>query len=256
MSTTPSPLGVVVPAMAPPPPSPPAIVPPAAPAPPVWPRSAQVASVVLVLIVTGSLSWHAYASHRRATRPTALEPGSHAFRVDLNRADRSQLMQLPGVGEALATRIEEYRTAHYAFRSVDELAEISGIGRLTVERLRHLVSVEAPDGDDERDAIRHSRSKPAHSAKKEMPAGPRQGAKKDATPPAPVDVNKATAEELQSLPGIGPTLAARIVEARKTSPFKSVDDLRRVPGIGPKTLDKLRPHVTVGEVKDDPAKKE
>jgi competence protein ComEA len=254
MSTAPSSLGVVVPVAAP---SAPAAKVATPPAPAVWPRSAQVASVALVLAVLGSLTWHVYGAQRRAARPTALEPGSHAFRIDLNRADRVQLMQLPGVGEALASRIEDYRTAHYGFRSVDELAQISGIGPLTVERLRHLVYVEAPDGDDEHDAILHVRSKPARPAKKDMAVASKPGgAKKDAALGDLVDVNKATAEELQRLPGIGPTLAARIVEKRKTAPFKSADDLRRVSGIGPKTLDKLRPHVTAGKEKDDTTKKD
>ena len=51
-------------------------------------------------------------------------------------------------------------------------------------------------------------------------------------------------------------VAGRIIEARKTTPFKSVDDLRRVSGIGPKTLDKLRPRVTVRQVTEAAAKKE
>jgi len=63
-----------------------------------------------------------------------------------------------------------------------------------------------------------------------------------------IDVTRASVEELQHLPGIGPTLAARIVETRQKAPFKKVDDLRHVPGIGVKTLDRLRPFVTVGEV--------
>jgi competence protein ComEA len=52
---------------------------------------------------------------------------------------------------------------------------------------------------------------------------------------------------LQKLPGIGPRLAQRILDERAKSVFKSVDDLRRVSGIGPKTLEKLRAYVTVGE---------
>jgi Holliday junction DNA helicase RuvA len=47
-------------------------------------------------------------------------------------------------------------------------------------------------------------------------------------------------------PGVGPKLAQRIVEARGTRPFRSADDLRRVKGIGPKTLEKVRPFVTLG----------
>lgn len=58
----------------------------------------------------------------------------------------------------------------------------------------------------------------------------------------PVDLNTATTSELQSISGIGQTLAARIIAGR---PYKKVDDLLKVPGIGPRLLDRIRPHVTV-----------
>lgn len=58
----------------------------------------------------------------------------------------------------------------------------------------------------------------------------------------PIDVNRAPAERLVALPGVGPVLAARIAEAR---PFATVDDLRRVRGLGAARLDRLRPLVTV-----------
>ena len=48
------------------------------------------------------------------------------------------------------------------------------------------------------------------------------------------------------LPGIGPKMAQRIVDERRKAPFKTVDDLRRVSGIGPKTLERLRPFIPVG----------
>ena len=63
-------------------------------------------------------------------------------------------------------------------------------------------------------------------------------------PPEPVDVNRASAEELARLPGIGRTLAARIIETRDAGgPFASVDDLRRVPGLGHGRVEQLRAHV-------------
>ena|SRR5688572_11791421 len=62
----------------------------------------------------------------------------------------------------------------------------------------------------------------------------------------PININTAPAAELELLPGIGPALAARIVENREMKgPFTSVDDLDRVKGIGPETLRKLRPAATV-----------
>jgi hypothetical protein len=56
----------------------------------------------------------------------------------------------------------------------------------------------------------------------------------------PVDINHADLAELEGLPGIGPALAARMIAAR---PFATVDDLAEVKGIGPKTIDRLRPHI-------------
>lgn len=65
-------------------------------------------------------------------------------------------------------------------------------------------------------------------------------------PRLPLDLNRATAAELEELPGIGPALAARIVAHRsRRGPFRSVEDLLEVRGVGPRTLEALRPYVTV-----------
>lgn len=62
----------------------------------------------------------------------------------------------------------------------------------------------------------------------------------------PLDLNRATAEQLEALPGIGPVLAQRIVEYRQqVGRFHSVDDLLEVHGIGPKRLERIRPYVVV-----------
>lgn len=64
-----------------------------------------------------------------------------------------------------------------------------------------------------------------------------------------VDVNKAEALELQSLPGIGPALAERIIQHReKNGPFKRPEDLMNVPGIGEKKFETLKDKITVGTV--------
>lgn len=62
----------------------------------------------------------------------------------------------------------------------------------------------------------------------------------------PLDLNHATATDLTRLPGVGPVLAERIVAARGArGAFESVDDLRRVRGLGGVKLDRLRALVTV-----------
>jgi competence protein ComEA len=62
----------------------------------------------------------------------------------------------------------------------------------------------------------------------------------------PVDINRASVEELIGLPGIGEVTAKRIVEFREQhGPFKRVEDLLKVKGIGEKSFQKLRPSITV-----------
>lgn len=72
-----------------------------------------------------------------------------------------------------------------------------------------------------------------------------------AAKPAPsgkVNVNTATAEQFTTLPGVGPKLAARIVEHRqKAGGFKSVQELLNVKGIGEKNLEKIQGYLTMGE---------
>lgn len=77
--------------------------------------------------------------------------------------------------------------------------------------------------------------------------GPTGSSDSSSTAPlGPVDLNRATAEQLDSLPGVGPATAAAIVAYRdQHGPFATVDDLLRVRGIGPAKLDAIRTLVTV-----------
>jgi competence ComEA-like helix-hairpin-helix protein len=90
---------------------------------------------------------------------------------------------------------------------------------------------------------------PAPQAPKPVPSTP-----KPSTPVAPkapaivgkININKATQAELELLPRVGPALAQRIVEYRTAhGTFKRIDDLDKVKGIGAKTIEKLKPLVTV-----------
>lgn len=73
-------------------------------------------------------------------------------------------------------------------------------------------------------------------------------ANKKKPPAKPVNINTATSEELQQVPGIGPATAQKILQMRKSyGPFKSVDDLLAIRGLGEKRLDKMRKYLTVGK---------
>jgi competence protein ComEA len=217
-------------------------------APSPWPRAAQGATAACLALALGLLGWHACGALRWGARPTEPDAGA-AGRIDLNHADRPELLQLPGVGEITAERIEEYRRAHNGFRSVEELRQVRGVGPALVERLRPLVEVKPTEAADEADAgspaAARPLTRPAAKGKKPAPPALTAGRQKRDGPTEPINVNEASADELQQLPGVGPTLSARIIQARERRPFQSVDELRRVKGIGVKTLEALRPFVRV-----------
>jgi len=65
-----------------------------------------------------------------------------------------------------------------------------------------------------------------------------------------IDINAASAEQLEAVPGLGPALAQRIVEFReKNGPFGSVDELLKVRGIGEKNLERFRDYLVAGKSK-------
>ncbi|MDZ4696086.1 MAG: helix-hairpin-helix domain-containing protein [Deltaproteobacteria bacterium] len=61
----------------------------------------------------------------------------------------------------------------------------------------------------------------------------------------PIDLNQGSDEQLQTVPGIGPSKAAKIIEYRQRRPFRTVEELVRVKGFGRKTLVRLRPFLSV-----------
>lgn len=142
-------------------------------------------------------------------------------RIDPNRATLEELQRLPRVGPGLARRIVEWREKHGRFRTVADLDSLPGMGPT-------LLAAIAP-----------------HVA---LPAAPRgggagvAGAGRAASAAGPLDLNAASAAELEALPGVGPALAARIIAWRtQHGRFSSVAELDSVSGIGPALLAKLGP---------------
>ncbi len=137
-------------------------------------------------------------------------------RINVDLAAAEELIRLPRIGPALATRIVEDRTESGPFGSLDELGRVSGIGPSTLRTIERHVEFSG----------RATRTQAVQSET--------------------LDLNRANARELARLPGVGPTRAAAIVEDRdRNGHYLRVDDLTRVPGIGPKTVERVRPYVRV-----------
>ncbi|WP_420456180.1 ComEA family DNA-binding protein [Rubrivirga sp.] len=154
--------------------------------------------------------------------------------IDVNTASAEMLDTVPGIGPAIAGRILAFRAQNGPFRSVADLEQVRGIGPRTLERMAPYLTAGRPT----------------------MLASSAGGGVSSVTPtvePAPparsgalVNLNTATAEELDTLDGIGPALAGRIIEFRTTNgPFRSVSDVLQVRGIGPRTLEGFAEQVTV-----------
>lgn len=96
-------------------------------------------------------------------------------------------------------------------------------------------------------AARAEPSAPAH-AQQSPPTRATKAPPAPVADPRPLDLNRASAEEIARLPGVGPSLARRIVEERlRRGRFESPNGLRDILGMGPKKLAALLPQVTVGE---------
>ena len=130
-----------------------------------------------------------------------------ALPVDVNRDSADAISAIPGVGNSLAQAIVADREARGPFYAVEDLDRVKGVGGSALENLRPFVTVGEPG---------------------ERP------------PPRKLDPNEASAEELTRLPGIGEITASRIVVDREDNgPYGSIEDLQRVKGIGPKTVEDL-----------------
>lgn len=196
-------------------------------------RRALLALVVLLLLGHGLRAWQDYQRGRPDRELTAWLTRMAALRLE--EGDDSPPETAPM--ESVAVRIDG---------PVDTLSEVSSTapsspapsspapGSTTLESAPPESTdddaSEAIDRAIERTVVVEPRSK--------VPAGLLEVGK--------ICLDRATEADFRTLPGIGPSLAARIVAARATSPFVSVDDLERVPGIGPRKLESLRPLVVAG----------
>lgn len=201
------------------------------------PAAAELTGAPAVEVSASRLAAQVEDSVERAARRRA--PLAEGERIDPNTATADEMDRLPKVGPALAQRIVDWRASHGAFRTLADFDSVPGVGpALLRDAGPHLALASAPAEVSARDSLRTAAP---------VTDLARSAESRSAAAGAMVDVNHATADELATLPGIGPALARRIVEWRGANgPFATVEDLEKVPGIGPAKLERLRPQVRAG----------
>ena len=138
----------------------------------------------------------------------------YKIKYDLQTVSSEQLQTIPGIGPKTAAAILAFRDS-IGFSNPQDMMQVKGIGAKTYAKIREYFSGARP-----------------------LPSKNIQGD----TQFAKININKANVDELMALPGIGPAKAQRIVEFRKIKgAFKQYEDILQVKGIGAKTLEKMKP---------------
>ncbi|MDQ7797979.1 MAG: helix-hairpin-helix domain-containing protein [Candidatus Edwardsbacteria bacterium] len=158
-----------------------------------------------------------YITQRIFARPEEVRmKGSQTVKIiekiDPNSASFDDLCLLPGIGPQAAADIIAFRDSIGPFKHLDDLAEVNGIGRSLLERMAPYMTLEYKPGI-----------------------------------PLAVNINQASAQELATLPAIGPKTAGDIIAYRqKNGPFRNPEEVMNVKGIGRKAYEEIKNLITIG----------
>ena len=152
---------------------------------------------------------------------------SHSIpKININEADIETLSELPGIGPAKAKTIFDYREKIEAFKSLIELTKVKGIGKKTLLKLLPYLEM---IGDSTEVKAFLTKDKSIEILGK-------------------IDINTASKSHLMSLAGIGEGKADAIIEYRKTNgPFKSIEEIKNVKGIGESIYQKIKDKIEVSK---------
>ncbi len=143
------------------------------------------------------------------------KPRTVKFPININEADVATLETLPGIGREKAEEIVAFRERNGPFDKPEDIMKVSGIGKSTFDKIRNKITTGVPSKST--------------NVRKRM-----------------IDLNTADLEDLMELPYIGKVKAKSILEYReKHGPFRKIEDILKVPGIGPKTFDRIKDKIFV-----------
>lgn len=202
---------------------------------------------------TASAKRAGQASQETRTAPESTTPAAETvtFPLELNAASAAELEQLPHIGAVLAERITAYRDQIGGFSNREQLLEVEGVGEATLYEIYDLLYLENetfPEPEPE--------PEPAGAPAPAAAPQPAETAPPATEPPAaaapavtfPLDLNQATAAELEQIPEMQPELAEKIVAFRQQiQAFSSVYELLYVDGMTEAYFVQLRDYVQITE---------
>ena len=178
--------------------------------------------VVLMMAVLMLMSYTGSALAKKAEAPKAA-----VALIDINTATEKELEGIKGVGSATAKKI----VANRPYNTVDDLSK-AGLKPKAIEALKPFVT-----------AGKAQAAPVTAAASKASGAVTSKAAEAQKAVGGLVDINNATAKELEGIKGVGPATANKIVAGR---PYKSVDELSKA-GLSAKAIEAIKPFVTVGK---------
>ena len=174
--------------------------------------------------------------------------------VNVNTADLQTLETLPGIGPTLGQRIIDGRP----YASVDDLEKVQGLSSTKINAIKDQITFGPQKTRTQTKTQTSSKTTPATTSEPSASTRSQSTQSKSATPAptgqssgrlAPnqkVNINTASAEELDSLFGIGPAKAQAIIDYRNEhGRFETIDDIMKVKGIKEGEFEKIRDHITV-----------
>ena len=185
---------------------------------------------------TASAKRAGQAFQETRTAPESTTPAAETvtFPLELNAASAAELEQLPHIGAVLAERITAYRDQIGGFSNREQLLEVEGIGEATLYEIYDLLYLE-------------NETFPEPEPEPEPAGAPAPAAAAPAVT-FPLDLNQATAAELEQIPGMQPELAEKIVAFRQQiQAFSSVYELLYVDGMTEAYFVQLRDYVQITE---------
>lgn len=200
---------------------------------------------------TASAKCAGQASQETQTTPESTTPAAETvtFPLELNAASAAELEQLPHIGAVLAERITAYRDQIGGFSNREQLLEVEGIGEATLYEIYDLLYLE-------NEMFPEPEPEPAGTPAPAAAPQPAETAPPATEPPAaaapavtfPLDLNRATAAELEQIPEMQPELAEKIVAFRQQiQAFSSVYELLYVDGMTEAYFVQFRDYVQITE---------